>query len=280
MSEPVSDGVAEVAKAEPKKWEPLPEKVNVLVVVFTYAKQIGADVFAWCTGPAAKMRDHPRVGNLAFSYTVGYPTDRCRNAALVEAKRAGFHYAVFCDDDMAPDCTLGQEPGAKPFFPTALEFALAHDGPCLVGAPYCSAPPSQDVLIMKDRVVIPDLPDGLGRKIDKYSRDEAAVMTGIQRAAALPTGLMLVDVRVTDILEPPYFEYEYADKPNCTRLASTEDVVFSRNLSWLGCPNFAAWDCWAGHVKTFTTGKPRLSPIDEIPRAIRAAWDKGWRPKE
>lgn len=272
MAEQGGDGAARV-------WEPLPEKVNVLVTVFTYAKQVGADVFAWCTGPAQEAKSHPRIGTLAFSYTQGYPTDRCRNAVALESKRAGFHYVLMLDDDMNIDFLAREDLTAKPFLQSSLDFALAHDGPCLVGAPYCSAPPGQDVLIMKDREYAPDNLDGLGKKIDKYTRDEAAVMTGIHRCAALPTGCLLIDTRAFDVVDPPWFSYEYADPPFNTKLASTEDVVFTRNAHWLGCPLFANWDAWASHIKTWATGKPRLAPIDDIPMSVWRAYQKGWKPK-
>lgn len=253
---------------------PLPEKVDVLVNVFTYARQVGADVFAYCCGVGPALADHPRVGKVVVSYTHGYPTDRCRNAACKQARDDGFHLLVMIDDDMVPDVV----PGAKPFLPSAIDFVLAHPGPCLVGAPYCSGPPTQDVLVMKNRAYCPDQPDGLGQRMDKFTRDEAAAATGFERVAALPTGLLLVDLRVLGVLPPPWFSYEFADPPFNTKLASTEDVVFTRNLDWLGVPQFVAWDSWAGHSKAFVTGKPRRCPVDEIPQSVYKAWAAGWRP--
>lgn len=257
----------------------LPDKVNVLVNVLTYSRTLHASVFSYCCGVGPALADHPRVDRVVVSYTHGYPTDRCRNAACKQAKADGFDLLLMIDDDMSPDLLLGSDPGAKPFLPTAIDFMAAHDGPCIVGAPYCGGPPYQDVMVMKNRVYAPDQPDGVGQKIDKYTRDEAAVATGFEKVAALPTGMLLVDLRVLDVLSPPWFSYEYADPPFNTRLASTEDVVFTRNLAWLGVPQWVAWDSWAGHNKFYVTGKPRLSPVDEIPQSIYKAWSAGWRPK-
>jgi len=264
----------------PQDCQPLPEKVNVLVNVFTYAKSVGADVFNYCCGAVGSMSAHKRIENASISYTQGYPTDRVRNAACAQAKRDGFHFLLMLDDDMAPDLLWQRDPEAQEFLPTALDFMLAHDGPCCVGAPYCSSPPHQDVVVMKNREYAPDQPSCTGVKIDKFTRDEAAVLRGIQRVAALPTGCLLIDIRVLDILPPPWFSYEYDDPPYNTKLASTEDIVFTRNLDWLGVPQYCHWSAWAGHNKTFLTGKPAAAPVIDVPASIYKAWSNGWRPKQ
>jgi hypothetical protein len=46
-----------------------------------------------------------------------------------------------------------------------------------------------------------------------------------------------VDLRACDVVPPPWFSYEYDDPPFNTKLASTEDIVFTRNCDWLGVPN-------------------------------------------
>lgn len=250
--------------------------VRLLVTVLTYAKSVGADVFAYCCGVGPSLASDDRVENVVVSYTHGYPTDVVRNSIVAEARRAGFHYVLMLDDDMAPDLLVRE--GAPPFAKTALDFALAHDGPCVVAAPYCSGPPEQQVLVMKNREYFPDAGGGCGFKLDKYTRDEASVQTGVGRVSALATGCMLVDLRTFDVLPPPWFAYEYDDPPYNTRLASTEDVVFSRSCDWVGIPQFCAWDCWAGHVKTYTTGRPTLAPVTTIPDNIYRAWSAGWRP--
>jgi hypothetical protein len=265
-----------------KGYEPLPEKISLLVNVFTYSKSVGADVFVYTHAAHMLPKTLPRVHDVAVSYTTGYPTDRVRNAVVKEAKANGHQFVLMLDDDMHPDLglssSLHRDEQAVPFLPAALEFALAHDGPCCVGAPYTAGPPYQEVVVMKNRQRFPDLPDGCGGFLDKYTRDEAAVMRGIQRVAALPTGVMLVDLRILDILEPPWFSYEFKDPPYNTALASTEDVVFSRNCDWMGIPQYCAWSSWAGHCKQYTTMKPVISPVPEIPRSIWKALDKGWVP--
>ncbi len=129
------------------------------------------------------------------------------------------------------------------------------------------------------RRVRPGLPGGLGKALAKFTREEAAVRTGVERVAALPTGCLLVDLRAFDLLPPPWFHYEYADPPFNTALASTEDVVCTRNADWVGVPQYCAWDCWAAHVKTLEIRRPRLCPVDSVPRAVWDAWRAGAKPK-
>lgn len=270
--------------------KPLPEKVKLLVNVFTYAKQIGADAFSWCCGVGPTLASHTRVSDVRVSYTHGYPTDKMRNAVMKEAREHGHDFLLMIDDDQCPDIGLTEcreRADIVPFLPSAIDFALAHDGPCLVGAPYCGAPPLQQVMVMKNREYIPGLQDGMGLKIDKYTRDEAAWLTGIQRVAGLPTGCLLVDLRVNDVLPPPWFSYEFDDPPFNTSLASTEDIVFTRNLDWLGVPSYCHWSSWAGHAKDFRTGIPTTAPVHDIPESIHRKWSSvppgrtvGWRPKQ
>lgn len=260
--------------------KPLPEKVNVLINVFTYAKQIGSGAFTFCVGAGGQLQPMERVQNVSVSYCYGYPTDKQRNGAMKDARAHGHDFLLMIDDDQVPDCALGRREDMVPFLPTALEFALAHDGPCIVGAPYCGSPPLQEVMVMKNRAVVPDLQDGMGMKLDKFTRDEAARERGIKRVAALPTGCLLVDLRVMDVLPPPWFSYEFDDPPFNSKLASTEDIVFTRNLDWLGVPQYCHWSAWAGHDKQFVTDVPPEAPVTNIPQSIERALNCGWRPKE
>lgn len=281
-----SNGHANGVTPKPPRWKPLPEKVDVLTHVFTYAKMLHADVYNYTHKVSATLYGHPKVGKFHFGYSSGYPTDRVRNAVLKAAKENGHHFILMLDDDMLPD--MGQhrehyDPQAVSFMPSALEFAIAHDGPCLVGAPYVAGPPFQEVVVMKNREYIPGMADGLGKRLDKYTRDEAAMMKGkgIQRVAALPTGCLLVDLRALDVLPPPWFSYEYEDEPHNTKLASTEDVVFTRNLDWLGVPSYCHWDAWAGHIKQHVSAPPVLSPVNDLPDSIhKAIFQRGWKPAD
>lgn len=261
-------------------WGPHPERVNVLVTVFTYNKRPHAESLVYCTRLYGQMVHHPRLNQLEISYSFGYPTDRCRNFVVKSAREHKFDYCLMLDDDMRFDAQLGHDPGAKPFLPSSLDFALAQPGPVFVGAPYCSSPPTQEVVVMKHREYAPDSPGGMGKRLDKYTRDEAAVARGIERVAALPTGCTLFDLRAFDVIAPPWFYYEYTDPPYNTALASTEDVVLTRNADWLGIPQYVNWDAWAHHLdKDYEVAKPRLCPVDAVPRAIWEGFKAGAKPR-
>jgi len=265
-------------KVAAEGWAPHPERVDILVTVFTYDKTFHGDLLTYCTRLYGQMVNHPRVNTVEISYSYGYPTDRARNFVVKSAKENGFDFALLLDNDNTPDLLLGTDPSAQPFLPTALDFALAHKTPCFVGAPYCSAPPAQEVVVMKNREYCPDQLNGCGLKLDKYTRDEAATLKGIQKCAALPTGCLLLDLRAFDVIAPPWFYYEYKDPPYNTALASTEDVVLTRNADWLGIPQYCHWSAWAGHWKDFQVGKPPTCAVNDIPAAIYQAWANGWRP--
>lgn len=278
--------VAELAKKhrwlkDPKQVDPLPEKVKLVATVFTYARQIGAGAFAYCCELQEKLRGHPRLDRVSVSYAYGYPTDKQRNGAMVDARAAGFDFLLMIDDDQVPDIGRASDRNDfVPFLPSALEFAIAHDGPCVVGAPYCGGPPLQEVMVMKHRQYVPDQVGGMGWKLDKFTRDEAAVERGIGRVAALPTGMLMIDLRVMDIVPPPWFAYEFTDPPFNTNLASTEDVMFTRNADWLGVPQYCHWSAWAGHDKEYTTGFPMASPLTTVSDSVYKAYAGGWRPNK
>lgn len=281
---PWIEAAARVAK---DGWTPHPDRVDIVVFVFTYDKRMRAESLVYCTHLFGEVMNtppngerHPRINQVEIAYCFGYPTDRCRNEAAMTARNRGFHFALFLDNDMKFDALLGVEPGAKPFLTSSLEFALAQPAPVFVGAPYCSGPPAQEVVVMKHREYCPNMAGGLGKKLDKYTRDEAAVATGIERVAALPTGCLLLDLRAFDVLPPPWFYYEYADPPYNTKLASTEDVTLTRNADWLGINQYVNWDAWATHLdKDFEVSKPRLCPVDSVPRAIWESFKAGAQPR-
>jgi hypothetical protein len=248
--------------------EQLPEKVRILATLFTYDGWSHCDAALYASGLYQQLAGHPRLEELRLGYARGYPTDRVRNAACKEAKDAGFDFLLMLDNDMKFDGLVDRDPDAKPFLPTSLEFALNQPAPVVVGAPYTGGPPDQRVMVMRWRDRRPNGVGGEGQAIESYTREEAAERSGIERVAALPTGCLLVDLRALDMMAPPWFSYEFGDPPYNTKLASTEDIVFTRNLDWCGVGQFVNWDAWAFHHKEFTTTKPTIvNPLD-VPKAI------------
>ena len=222
------------------------------------------------------MKDD-RISDFDHWYKSDTPITMVRNGCVFEAKQRKIDYILMIDSDMSPDSV----PGAPKFWQTAWEFAMqcrlreeiatdprlgksaltpdklfrAHP-PITIAAPYCGPPPREECYIMQWHSN-----ETGGANLNTYlapmDRDEAASHKGIEEVAALPTGLILYDIRVFDRLTPPWYEYEYEDKPYNTRKASTEDIYQTRNASMQGLPQFAAWDCWAYHIKPKFVPKPR-----------------------
>ncbi len=214
------------------------------------------------------------------------------------ALRNNCHFILMLDCDMVFDihaadggmdyAHLPKHADQRPFMPAALEFALEHPGPCVIAAPYCSGPPKERVLVHRFSEFEQESANAPaeGIQLECFTREEAALKTGYEMVAALPTGLMLIDMRVAMILRPPYFHYEY-NGDNETALIGTEDVVFSRNLYYLNVPQYVDWSAWSAHVKQKIVGRPRHYPNLAYSQGIRKTWEhdlinraKGQRPHD
>jgi hypothetical protein len=260
----------------------LPEKVTILIARLSYNGYERVEIGNWLVQTAIALHEHPRVSNCFHKIVTGYPTPRVRNEVLEICRTKRIDFALMIDDDVVPDVhsptsAVGYDHLPKMgdqinFMPAALDFALEHPGPCVIGAPYCAGPPDERVLVSRFREKASDDPNVHcgGLQLEGFTRDEAAVKTGLEMVSALPTGLMLIDTRTLNVLGAPWFDYEYKD-PQQTQLASTEDTVFSRNALYLGIPQYCAWQSWAAHVKTKVVGRPRKYPIFAVPPAVRQA---------
>jgi hypothetical protein len=256
--------------------------VKVLICQFPYGNTTDIHPTNWVTETCLKLERDPRVGrgNYSLWHMSDTPIPMTRNQAAIVAEQGGFDYVLMIESDVVGDvhCPGGvpQRPGAAPFWETAFEFALRHPGPCVVGAPYCGPPPYENVYVFHWTNTQTDDPNA-NFQIAAYSRNEAAALQGVQPCAALPTGLILISVDGLKRLPHPRFDYEWKnDGPACrhcgqrapgprTEKASTEDVYFSRNLSYAGVPQYAAWNCWAGHRKTKIVTAPQPLPQEIVP---------------
>jgi hypothetical protein len=119
-----------------------------------------------------------------------------------------------------------------------------------------------------------------------YDRHTAVKLAGIQECAALPTGLIMYDMRAFNLTEPktaddkPWFYYEWKDK-FCAEKASTEDVTQTRDLSLVGTqalgynPVYCNWDAWAGHWKPKCVSKPQFIDASQIAQKMRQSFEAG-----
>jgi hypothetical protein len=229
---------------------------HVMIAQFPYGDSTHPAVGKWLAETTCQMMNDPRIGlgRVHLWDKADTPVSMVRNECMVVAEENNVDFVVMVDSDMIPDVHSGED-GAKPFWETAFDFAVNHDGPCVIGAPYCGGPPHENVMIFRWT----DFQTGgadANFLLAQYSRYEAVSLTGIERVAALPTGLMLVDMRAIRKLPHPRFYYEYKDHRQIAK-ASTEDVTFSRDLGLQGVPLYVAWDCWAGHYKSKVVVKPK-----------------------
>lgn len=260
-------------------------KFKVVLQRFPYGSVEHTPVVNWLLGFVSEVSADRRFELIIPNPLDDTPITMTRNRSVEIARQLEADFLVMVDSDMDPDCELKDDPLAKPFWKTTIEFMLKHHGPCVVGAPYCGPPPHENIYVFqwtnKETGVPAD--DVRGIRLDQFSREHAAILGGIQEVAALPTGLIVFDMRGFDKIKPPYFNYEYeGDGPRCdschhpvpgkqTHKASTEDVVTTRDLSLGGVPQFCNWDAWAGHRKTKTVRKPRLFTADGIAEKMHHA---------
>lgn len=255
-------------------------KYKVMVCQFPGGNSTHPDVSDWVLETVLKMEKDPSIGpgNVVLWRRADTPVTMTRNLSLLKAEKEGADYVLMVDSDMSPDLPY---PGAVPFWDAAWPFVQAHAGPCVIAAPYCGPPPDECVYVFEwqnkeSGGANPDM------QLAMVPRSKAADLHGIQRAAALPTGLMLIDMRAVARLPHPRFYYEWkgdGEKCSCCGVpkpgpqavkASTEDVTFSRDLDAAGAPMYCAWDSWAGHHKSKVVGKPFNIPADTVPRALLA----------
>jgi hypothetical protein len=255
------------------------------------------DCVTWLMGLPGEAKKTPGVldfGTQVYSDTPIYMT---RNLAVWEAQQEKVDYLLMVDSDIVPDYLVGVAAEARPFWRTAWNFmmnrrtreqhikrqhpdwdlaqVLAQVPPATVAAPYCGPPPGEAVFVFRWENFESEAPLEQFR-LAMFDRDTAAVRGGIEEVAAVATGLIMYDLRVFDILSPPWFRYEWTDR-FWTQKASTEDVFQTRNTSQLRLPQICLWDCWARHMKTKSVGKPTRLSIDGVHQSLVEAVQGGMK---
>lgn len=260
-----------------------PAKVDILVGQFCYSGNGGYSAILphigdWWARVYHEMMTDDRIGRVAKVNLADTPVTMTRNRLLHQATAGGFDIVLLIDSDNEPDLYVGKDGAAKPFWQTSFDFAyrrLTQGLPTCIAAPYCGPPPhpvnggEENVYVFKWKNWESDNPHYSGAEVVAYDRTEAALMTGIAPAAALPTGLLLLTTKALESINPPYFRYEWKDTWEDQK-ASTEDVYFTRNLAMAGRMKwgapivFANWDAWAGHHKPKCVGKPVVLRVEQV----------------
>jgi hypothetical protein len=267
------------------------QRFSLRIAYFCYGGNGGIsslhpDVMEWMLLTVPGLKSDSRLHQVSVRRYSDTPITMTRNAAVVDAKQDGCDFILMIDSDMAPDLLLSKDAAAKPFMQVALAKLCDDYNKCLAGsmvaAPYCGPPPFENIYVFLWRGQQSESPDQ-GFSLEQFTREEAMQRTGLERVAALPTGLFMADLRLYDLIAPveetdsPYHYYEWRDK-FATHKNSTEDVTVTRDIS-MAClqkhgynPVHCAWDCWAGHWKPKCVGKPTaLTASDVSAKFVRAA---------
>ncbi len=234
-------------------------QAKVLIGRFPFGNQEVPDIADWLVKTVVAMKADPRISDIYHMRRDDTPITMSRNHVLKECLNNGVDYCLMVDSDMNPDLPIYN---SKPFWPGAFDFALQHNGPCVIGVPYCGPPPVENVYIFRWARQQEDHPN-CDMRMEQYTREEAARRGGFEEVAALPTGIVLISMEGVKRLKPPWFDYEWTDEYQ-THKASTEDVYFTRNLSLAGVKQYVMWDAWAGHWKRKCVGRPTLLSVDAV----------------
>lgn len=290
---------------------PTKRKLSVYLCFFSYSGHSGMpSEHPSCrevvTDIQTRMRGDERIERIEMETFSDTPVTMTRNAAIKKARESGCDIAVFFDTDQ--DFMLhAHEPWYKPFFPVAFDAIYDHydKGPLVIAAPYTGgANNGQNIFFFQWRNKGVFENDHTEFSLEQYTREEAAQMSGLHPVAALPTGLIMFDLRIFDLLDDGrlsreqaldqykagtitrqqalrslsdgYFYYEWTDE-SASEKASTEDVTATRDISLIGQlklgynPLLVACDSWIGHVKPYTTGRPKIFATEQVGNALQRA---------
>jgi hypothetical protein len=256
------------------------DQYSVMVARFPHGRSEDPDVVDWLVTTVVSMKQDPRISKVVRFRRDDTPITMSRNHALETALSQEVDFLLMIDADMSPDAylptnphRLGLDPTAEPFWDSSFNFLIETRQagvPSVIAAPYCGPPPHENIYVFQWANRESESVNEQDMSLDQYSRNHAASMRGIQRAAALPTGVFLMDMQCLDKLQPPYTYYEWSDDKELHK-ASTEDVTFTRDLSLRGVPLYCNWDAWAGHWKRKCVGRPQVLTAEAIGDRFRTA---------
>lgn len=257
-------------------------RMNLCIGIPSGYKQMYTETAIWlaqCTAELAARAKHiSDEFGLELCSTQSPRIALMRNLLVEMARERGATHLLMVDPDMLPDRFLREKNGKplnryRPFVWEAIKFAATHPQSVLA-APYHGQQPSGSVCHVFARNEAGEL-----RRLPK---PEAERLRGWQRVDAVGTGLMLLDMKLFDVLEPPYFFDEYKDAKQTTLLHS-QDVAFCLKCGKAGVPTYVNFDCWAGHYQEKIVvpefEEPQLPKIDpRVPVVtVKGNGDLGWK---
>lgn len=251
-------------------------KFNIFIARYPFKRVEDPDVTNYYAELLARLRNgdelSQQIGQVECRVYDDTPITMTRNRSVEDAKAAKADYMIMIDSDIKPELMLGIDPMAQRFFDSSFDFAIKHEGPCIVAAPYCGPPPHENIYAFKVGNRQSDHPNKAADwSIEQFTREEAAQRSGIEQCMALATGLMLIDMRVFKLLKPPYFDYTYSDEFKQEKI-TTEDCYFTRNVVVSGNKIYCNWYSWVGHWKYKCVSKPVVMTPDQVHNIYKEAF--------
>lgn len=288
----------------------VPEKLNLYIGIPAYGGNGGVssmypEIARWLVEVTLWCNSDPRVGEVHVDFHSDTPITMVRNKYVEKARQKNCHLLLMVDSDQDPYRHHGEE-WYRPFFQDAFDAIHSHyaAGPLVIGAPYCGPPGSGENCYVFRWEQQTDAGDETEFKLEQYDRATAAQMSGIQPVAALPTGMILFDMRAFDLLDnnrkskeqvlddfregkidkrealrciqDGYFYYEWTDHTASDK-ASTEDVTITRDMSLISQIKLGynmvhcAWDSWIGHMKPWNVGRPKFFATEQVGGVLQRA---------
>lgn len=264
-------------------------KLNVGFAFFPYGGNGSTssevpDIRDWFAETLIKAKGDSRIEEIHWKNFSDTPITMTRNQAVLWARSKKVDVLVMVDSDMGPDCELDDDPTAKPFFETSFDFIYKRwdEAPTVVCAPYCGPPPLSPVYVFYWASSNLDAAN-VGMRLKMYEREEAEKFSSIHPVGALPTGLIMWDMRAFELTDPKtcetkdgWFYYEWTDDYAAEK-NSTEDVTATRDISLAGQALlgkdviFCNWDAWATHWKPLAVRKPRSIHADYVSKKFKKA---------
>jgi hypothetical protein len=264
----------------------------------------------WWADLRLKIAADPRIERVVTKTYNDTPITMIRNRMVVDARDAGCHLLMMVDSDQDPQVHK-DEADHVPFWDAAFPEIYNHyqKGPLVIGAPYCGTPGcGENVYVFFWESHGTRGIDETPVSLEQYPRTIAAQMRGVQECGALPTGLILYDMRAFELIEPSplpvdealelwregkidkgelfsslqpgWFRYEWTTH-QATKKGSTEDVQNTRDIGMAGQlklgynPLRCAWSSWIGHFKPWCVGRPDMYTAAQATGAFRRAVERG-----
>lgn len=180
---------------------------------------------------------HPRLAHVWDITEDVFGAHVARNHAVAEARRRECGLLFMIDADMVPSLN---------FYPRALEFLLHNPG-AVIASPYLQA--------VGDAAGVQAFRATEQKTVERYPQEQAFAAKGIEQVFSVGCGLIAFDLKAFDKIEPPYFDFTYAD-PKWESMAGTEDIYCTGRMSLKGGLVCVDWESWSGHAKEIVLGKP------------------------